>query len=524
MLRKLSIKHISDRDLILASVVFIGTISVQKAYSIYKNARKQGWRRYIISKVSGFLRKFGSIKEKIATENQKSRESFRKTFDDMTYEPILTLPDQPLPNILELITARAESDSTHRVNNRLSGALYHGGNHLSEIATQAMRLYIFANPLHPDIFPSIRQMECEIVQMTLNLFNAKEENCGVLTSGGTESLLLSALAYRQWGRSKGITEPEIIMSESVHAAVSKAAHYFGITLKKVKIDHGTGAVSIRDIERQINGNTVAIYASAPGFPHGIFDPVEELGQLALKYRINLHVDACLGGFLTPFVELAGYKVPICDFRAKGVTSISCDLHKFGYTPKGISVLMYASQELRRFQYFSCSDWPGGLYLTTNTSGSRPGVLSAGAWAVMMSIGKQGYIDCAKEIMEATNYIKENSKFPDLEIIGTPVLNIVAFTSKTLNPHAIGAALKSIGKWSLNHLQNPDAFHLCVTYANAGEASQFVSDLKKAVDLIRDNPKMNSDVVALYGMVAQIPDKSIVEEISLNYGDFLFSFK
>lgn len=524
MLRKLTIAHVSDRDLIIASVVFIGTISLQKAYSIYKDARKQGWRRYIISKVSGFLRSFGSIKEKIAIENQKSRESFRKTFDNLTHDPILTLPDRPLPNILELITARAESDSAHRVISRLSGALYHGGDQLSEIANQAMRLYTFANPLHPDIFPSIRQMECEIVQMTLNLFNGKEENCGVLTSGGTESLLLSVLAYRQWGRSKGITEPEIIMPETVHAAVSKAAYYFGITLKKVKIDHNTGTVKVRDIESQINRNTVAIYASAPGFPHGIFDPIEELAQLALKYRINLHVDACLGGFLTPFVEAAGYKVPICDFRVKGVTSISCDIHKFGYTPKGISILMYACEELRRFQYFSCSDWPGGLYLTTNTSGSRPGVLSAGAWAVMMSIGKEGYINCAKEIMEAANYIKENSKFPDLEIVGKPELSIVAFTSKTLNPHAIGAALKSIGKWNLNHLQNPDGFHLCVTYANAGEAKQFVSDLEKAVDLIRNDPKLNSDVVALYGMVAQIPDKSIVEEISLNYGDFLFSFK
>lgn len=367
-------------------------------------------------------------------------------------------------------------------------------------------------------------MECEIVQMTLNLFNGKEDNCGVLTSGGTESLLLSVLAYREWGKSKGISEPEIIMPETVHAAVSKAGHYFDVTLRKVKIDHRTGMVNVRDIERQINRNTVAIYASAPGFPHGVFDPIEEIGRLAQRYKVNFHVDACLGGFLTPFVEAAGFPVPVCDFRVKGVTSISCDIHKFGYAPKGISVLMYADKHIRRFQYFCCTDWNGGLYLTTNLSGSRAGVLTAGAWAVLMSIGKEGYVNCAREIMEAANYIKENSKFPDLEVIGTPELSVIAFTSKTLNPHAIGAALKNIGGWNLNHLQNPDAFHICITYANASQAKQFVSDLEQAVNSVRSDPNSNSDVVALYGMVAKVPDKDIIGEICLNYGDFMFGFK
>lgn len=524
MLRKFLNHRISDRDLILISTTLIGTLSIQRLFSALKAIRRQGWKQYFIKKITSILRKFGSVKKQIAEENKKTRESFRKTFEAITQDPILIMPNKPLPDILQQLQNRAQFDKSHRIDNRLSGALYHGGENLSEIASRAMSLYIFANPLHPDIFPSIRQMECEIVQMTLNLFNANESNCGVVTSGGTESLLLSVLAYREWGKSKGITEPEIILPETVHAAVSKAAFYFNITLLKVKIDQKTGMVNVRDIEKRISRNTIAIYASAPGFPHGVFDPIEELGRLAQKYKINFHVDACLGGFLTPFAEAAGFKVPVCDFRVKGVTSISCDVHKYGYTPKGISVLMYADEHIRRFQYFSCSDWNGGLYLTTNMSGSRPGVLSAGAWAVMMSIGKDGYTNCAREIMEAANYIKENSKFPGLEIIGTPELSIISFTSTTLNPHAIGAALKSIGNWNLNHLQNPDAFHICITYANASQAKQFVSDLEKAVDFVRNNPGSNSDVVALYGMVAKIPDKGIIEEISLNYGDFMFGFK
>jgi sphinganine-1-phosphate aldolase len=508
--------------LILLSVS--STLALQKVLVLYHEIRRKGLKQVFISFASKILRNFRSVRDQIEKEDVKARESMLAQFTSMTQTPFTQLPLKSTKDVLEILRNRAGYDSSHRNENRLSGSIYHGGDDINHVAAEAMRLFTFANPLHPEIFPSVRQMDCEIVKMTLEIFHGNEDCCGVLSSGGTESLLLAVLAYREWGRARGIFEPEIVMPETVHAAVSKAAYYFGVHLIKLKIDRKTGLASLRDFERNINSNTVAIFGSAPGFPHGIFDQIEDLGKLALKKRINLHVDACLGGFLIPFVEAAGYPVQPCDFRVKGVTSISCDLHKYGYTPKGVSILMYLNSKLRRYQYFSCPDWPGGLYATPNISGSRAGVLTAGAWAVLMHMGKEGYTSCAREIMEAANYIRENSICEDLQIIGNPSFSIISWTSTTLNPHAVGAVLKRIGRWDLNHLQNPDAFHLCVTYANSKQAKEFVSDLFKAVEIVKNEPGLNDGVVALYGAVANVPDKSIVGELTLNYIDFLFSLK
>lgn len=524
MLRKLDINDLPKEKIIIVALSVTGTILLQKSLSLYHEVRRKGLKDVVIKFTSRILRNFQSVRDQIEKENTKAKESLLVQFTSMTQSAITSLPDQGHSDILHLLRTRAGYDSSNRDNGRLSGSIYHGGADLNEIASEAMKLFTFSNPLHPEVFPSVRQMDCEIISMTLNLFNGSQDSCGVLTSGGTESLLLAVLAYREWGKARGISEPEIVMPETVHAAVSKACFYFGVHLVKVPVSRTTGEVNVRDLQKNISNSTVAIFASAPGFPHGIFDPIGEIAKLAIRKGINFHVDACLGGFLIPFAEAAGFEVPVCDFRIPGVTSISCDIHKYGYSPKGVSVLMYSSPKLRRFQYFSCPDWPGGLYATPNISGSRAGVLTAGAWAVLMYMGREGYTKCAREIMEAAKYIRENSQSPDLQIIGNPNFSIVSWTSSTLNPHAIGAVMKKIGKWDLNHLQNPDAFHICVTYANAKQAHQFVEDLKKAVEIVRNEPGINDGVVALYGAVASVPDKSIIGDITMNYVDFLFSLK
>lgn len=524
MLRKLRVERLKDERVVLVLSTITGTLVFQKVLKLLRLFRRQGIKPVLKTFFTRLMMRFKFVQEKIDKEDAKVKEMFKNHFDKLTDNKIEVIPEQGSQEYLQILKNRSEQDGKSICENRISGSIYYHGGSLLNVSAEAMKYYTHANPLHPEIFPSVRQMECEIVQMTLNIFNGPSGSCGTLTSGGTESLLLAMLAYREWGKNKGISDPEVIVSDTIHAAIDKAAFYFNINLIKLKADKTTGKLNPSQVKSYINSRTVAIFGSAPNFPHGIFDPLEELGQLALRYKINFHIDACLGSFLLPFAKDAGFDIPLCDFRVPGVTSISCDPHKYGYTPKGVSVIMYRTSGLRRLQYFTCPDWTGGLYATPTIAGSRPGVISAGAWAVITSMGKSGYVECAKKILSASKFIIENTQIPDLKIIGKPLLSIVSFTSETLNPHAIGDNLSKIGKWKIDHLQNPNAFHFCVTMANADQVENFVEDLKKAVECVRNDPEAGkTETVALYGAIAKVPDKGIVGNLSLNYVDCLFSF-
>lgn len=239
--------------------------------------------------------------------------------------------------------------------------------------------------MHPDVFPGLRQMEAEVVSMVMNLYHAPSEGGGSMTSGGSESILMSIKAHRDMARDlKGITEPELIAPVSAHAAFDKGCHYFGVKLIHVPVDD-SGKVVISRVANAINSNTIMIVGSTPSFPHGALDDIPALSELACKHKIGLHVDSCLGGFLVPFMEKAGYPLPfLTDFRLAGVTSISCDTHKYGFAPKGSSVIMYRDKKIRKYQYFVQTEWSGGVYGSPTMAGSRPGALSAGCWAAMYS--------------------------------------------------------------------------------------------------------------------------------------------
>ncbi|OMJ74198.1 hypothetical protein SteCoe_26923 [Stentor coeruleus] len=524
MLRKLRVERLKDERVVLILSTITGTLLFQKVVKLFRLFRRQGIKPVISTFFTRLMMRFKFVQEKIDKEDSKAKELFQKHFDEITDNKIEVIPEQGSLEYLQILKNRSEQDAKSHCENRISGSIYHHEGYILNLSAEAMKYYTHANPLHPEIFPSVRQMECEIVQMCLNMFNGPSGSCGTITSGGTESLLLAMLAYREWGRKKGISDPEVIVSETVHAAIDKAAFYFNMNLIQLKVDKTTGKLNPSQVKSYINSRTVAVFGSAPNYPHGNFDPLEELGQLALRYKINFHIDACLGSFLLPFAKDAGFDIPLCDFRVQGVTSISCDPHKYGYTPKGISIIMYKTSELRRFQYFSCPEWTGGLYATPTIAGSRPGVISAGAWAVITSMGKNGYVECTKKILSASRFIIENTQLPELKIIGQPLLSIIAFTSETLNPHAIGDNLSKIGKWKIDFLQNPPAFHFCVTMANADQAENFVEDLKKAVERVKNDPEAGkSETVALYGAIAKMPDKGIVGNLFLHYVDCLFSF-
>ncbi|KAH8119045.1 pyridoxal phosphate-dependent transferase [Phellopilus nigrolimitatus] len=247
-------------------------------------------------------------------------------------------------------------------NGRLSGAVYHGGEDMENVIVDAFRKYCVSNPLHPDAFPAVRKMEAEVVAMCLRMYN-NPDGAGTMTSGGTESIIMSVKMHRDWARAvKGITEPEMVIPISAHAAFDKAAAYLKVKLHTIPVDFETRKVNISRLKRAINSNTIMIVGSAINFPDGCMDDISALSALAKKRNIGLHVDCCLGSFIVPFLEKAGFPCEMFDFRLEGVTAISCDTHKYGFAPKGSSVIMYRNAELRRYQYYISTGWPGLSFL------------------------------------------------------------------------------------------------------------------------------------------------------------------
>lgn len=273
----------------------------------------------------------------------------------------------------------------------MSGGVYTTDPEHWNFVSDAMRENIESNPLHVVEFANVGQMEAEILRMTIDLFNGDSDACGLATSGGTESILLAMLAYREWGLKNGITKPNVVASVTAHAAFDKACFYFGIELRKVPILANFKA-DLSQMRKQIDSNTICLVGSAPEYAFGIFDPIPELASMALEYGINCHSDCCLGSYINPFTEEAGFKIPyVYDFRVPGVTSISCDPHKFLYGPKGYSIVMFRTRELRRFSFFAISAWTGGMYLTPTMAGSRSGSIVTGTWAAMMKQGRDGLL-------------------------------------------------------------------------------------------------------------------------------------
>ncbi len=407
----------------------------------------------------------------------------------------------------------------------VSGAVYHGDSAHIDFLNRVYALYSQSNPLHPDLWPSVWKFEAEIVAMTANMLGAKfaqDEICGTVTSGGTESILLAMKTYRDWARAtKGITEPEMVVPSTAHVAFDKAAHYFNIKMVRVPVgaDFKADVAAMRDA---ITPNTIVLVGSAPSFPHGLVDPIEELAELAQQHEIGLHVDACLGGFLLPWAERLGYPVPPFDFRVPGVTSISVDTHKYGYAPKGTSVILYRGKALAHYQYYIATDWPGGLYFSTTFAGSRPGALIASCWAAMLAMGEEGYLQAAKAILETADRIKQGIReIPDLQVIGDPLFNI-AFTSETVDIYRVMESMRRKG-WMLNGLQLPPAVHLCVTlrHTQPGVAERFLEDLKASVAYVKAHPDAPAGIGPIYGLTASVEMRGAVAEVLKQLIDWLY---
>lgn len=407
----------------------------------------------------------------------------------------------------------------------VSGAVYWGDESLTNLLVKVYGDFAWSNPLHPDIFPGVRKMEAEVVRMACTLFHGGPNSCGTVTSGGTESILMACKAYRDIAYERGVKHPEILAPVSVHAAFDKAAHYFGMKLVHIPLDKKTMKVDVKAMRRAISKNTAMLVCSAPQFPHGIIDPIEEVAKLAVRYNIPMHVDACLGGFLIVFMAKAGYPLAPFDFRVKGVTSISADTHKYGYAPKGSSVILYSDKKYRQYQYFVAADWQGGIYASPSIAGSRPGGIIAACWATMMYMGENGYVDATKKIVSTAHKIKtEIRKIKGVFVFGDPEVSVVAIGSDDFDIFRLSNALTSKG-WNLNTLQYPSSIHICCTvlHTQPGVADHFIRDVKEQVAIIMKNPKeKTTGMGAIYGMAQAIPDRSLVTEISRGFLDCLYS--
>lgn len=367
---------------------------------------------------------------------------------------------------------------------RTFGLVYDGGGEVHAIAEEAARMYLHENALNTVAMPSLAQIQREVVGNMAELLYGDEAS-GFMTSGGTESILMAVKAARERGRAeRGIERGEIVVPTSAHVAFHKGGHYFGLDIVKVDV----GPDSRADVEAMadaITDRTVLVVGSAPQYPHGVIDPIVELAPLAAAANANFHVDACMGGFVLPFMERLGEPVPLWDFRVPDVTTISLDVHKLGYAPKGASIILHRTKQLRRYQTYSFDDWLGGFYASPNMQGTRSGAPMAAAWAVMQRLGIEGYERLTRTTIDTARKLVAGVRAIDgLDVVGEPEAQLLAITADhewtdRLDIFAVGDALASRG-WYLDRQHRPDSLHATVSAGNAPVADDFLTDIAASV--------------------------------------------
>lgn len=393
---------------------------------------------------------------------------------------------------------------------RVSGCVYSNSKKIDYIFENVFPLLERSNPLHPDIFPGVRKMEAEVVNMCGNFLKSPNPQAGSFTSGGTESILLAMRCYKKMAQKKGL-KGEIVLANSAHAAYWKAAEYFDMAV--IEIDTLDEELSVEMVETTITPKTTVVICSAPSFNYGLVDDISGIANFCSQKNIYLHVDMCLGGFLIPFLDDIK-----CDFEIEGITSISLDTHKYGYGPKGGSVILYRNKELLKKHCFVKEDWSGGIYGTSNLSGSRSGSVIGLTWATMMSTGMKGYNNEAKRIRRLTLKLRNAiDLMQELYVKGKPDINIVAIGSDEFSIYLLCDRLKEAG-WCLNILQNPASFHFCITSIHTDDMiDDFIRDIIKFTNeiMVIDN-RADLQTASIYGTTQKVNDPEIIDDVVREY--------
>ncbi|KDR14164.1 sphingosine-1-phosphate lyase [Zootermopsis nevadensis] len=474
-------------------------------------------------------RKIPAVSQRIEREMSKINETFEQEVihRNQGNPYITTLPKEGKNHhdIIQQVEKYLSFGDYNWKSGFVSGTVYNYNPELIKLLTEVYGLASYTNPLHPDVFPGVCKMEAEVVRITANLFHGGPGSCGTMTTGGTESILMACKAYRDYARAeRGIRRPEIVIPVTAHPAFDKAAAYFGMRVTHVPVDRDTTTVDIQAMRKAISRNTCLLVGSAPNYPYGTMDDIEAIAALGRQYNIPVHVDACLGGFVIIFMAEAGFMLPPFDFSVPGVTSISADTHKYGFAPKGSSVVLYSEPKFRHHQFNVSTDWPGGVYGSPTVNGSRAGGIIAACWATLMYFGLEGYVDATKKIVQTTKYIEKGlRKMDGIFIFGTPATSVVAVGSKLFHIYQLSDALCKRG-WNLNPLQFPPGLHLCVTYMHTadGVADRFLSDVEEELAIIMKDPTRPVEgKFAMYGMSHSIPDRSIVGDFTRFFLDSMY---
>jgi sphinganine-1-phosphate aldolase len=356
---------------------------------------------------------------------------------------------------------------------------YFAGLDVLEVAEEAYRCFSTENALNTDAFPSLRKIQADVVDHVGSWLLAGPTGAGFMTSGGTESILMAVKAARERGRKeRSIERPNVVLPTSAHAAFEKGCYYFGLESRRVPVSADWTADPAA-MSAAIDDNTVLVVGSAPQYPQGVIDPISDIAALAAERDINCHVDACMGGVTLTYLERLGHPIPPWNFAVPGVTSISVDLHKFGYTAKGASVIMHRDKRLRAYQTFLTDNWLGGMYGSSGVLGTKGGGSMAAAWAVMRYLGDEGYLRLTAAARRATEALAEGiAARPQLRLWASPASTLVAFgaaDAAALDVYAVADALWRRG-WYLDRQGPPASLHCTVNAVHDGKIGEFLTDL------------------------------------------------
>jgi glutamate/tyrosine decarboxylase-like PLP-dependent enzyme len=399
----------------------------------------------------------------------------------------MPLPEssRPVAEVLAELEAMQSSDVRWR-DGRAFSLAYSAGPEVHDVADEAYRRFSGDNALNTDAFPSLRRMQAEVVSIVADWVGAGPDAAGFMTSGGTESILMAVKAARERGRAeRGVTSPNIVLPTSAHAAFEKACHYFGLESRRVPV-RADWRADPEAMAAAVDDDTVLMVGSAPQYPQGVVDPIEEIAALAAARDINCHVDACMGGVTLPYLRRLGFPIPAWDLSVHGVTSVSVDLHKYGYTAKGASVIMYRNRTLRAYQTFVTDNWLGGLYGSSGVLGTKGGGSIAAAWAVLQHLGDEGYLRLAATARRGAEQLAAAiASTPELVVRAAPDSTLVAFGAADpdhLDVFAVADELWRLG-WYVDKQAPPASLHCTVNAVHDGLIDEFVGSLRTAIDTV-----------------------------------------
>jgi sphinganine-1-phosphate aldolase len=390
--------------------------------------------------------------------------------------------------------------------------VYNPGNEPAKVVKEAYLSFLTENGLDPTVFPSMLKLETDVVRMLATLLRGDENVVGHLTTGGTESIMLAVKTARDRARAlhPEIARPEMVLPKTAHASFHKAAHYLGITPVVVDINPATFRVEVEAMRTAITENTILLVASAPNYSQGVIDPITEIGALAQEKGLLFHVDGCVGGIHLSFMRKLGYEVPDFDFSVPGVTSISADLHKYGYAAKGASCIMYRGKDIRKYQLFACTDTTGYTLINTTVTSSKSGGPMAGAWAVLTYLGEDGFMEIVTTVQETTQKLIDGvNAVPELEVLGQPVMCMFSFKSEVINVYQLADAMAKRGWYIQGQFSTPLTprnLHLSVNYGTVEQADALLVDLRECVEEVKGMDPIDSDGIrAMVSMALQSPD-------------------